>query len=221
VNGAQDLGGMMGFGPVVPERDEPPFHGEWEKRALAVTVAAGWLGEWNIDVARHARETIPPPRYLTSTYYEIWIEGLRKLLESRGLVGADELAAGRSLRPSRATARNAPAAADVAAILARGGPCARPAAAPARFAVGDRVRTLNIHPAGHTRLPRYARARTGTIERIHGAFVFPDSNAHGHGENPAWCYGVVFDGRELWGPQSDPLLTVSVDCWEPYLEAAP
>ena len=86
MNGAQDLGGMMGFGPVSPEPDEPAFHAEWEKRALAVTLACGGLGEWNIDMSRHARETLPPPEYLTSSYYEIWTKGLLKLLAARGLV---------------------------------------------------------------------------------------------------------------------------------------
>ncbi|MHB2165447.1 nitrile hydratase subunit beta [Alsobacter sp. R-9] len=221
MNGAQDLGGMMGFGPVVPEIDEPLFHAAWEKRALAVTIAAAGLGEWNLDVSRHARETLPPPEYLTSSYYEIWIKGLTKLLRARGLVDDDEIAAGRSLRLARATARPAMTAEAMEAALARGGPCSRPATTPARFAVGDLVRTLNIHPVGHTRLPRYARGKVGRIERVHGVFVFPDSNAHGKGEDPRWCYGVVFDGPELWGPGSDPTLSVSVDCWEPYLEPAP
>ena len=221
MNGAQDLGGMMGFGPVVPEPNEPLFHAPWERRALAVTIAAAGLGEWNLDVSRHARETLPPPEYLTSSYYEIWIKGLTKLLLARGLVTEDELAAGRSLRPAPPTARPALTAEAMAAGLAKGGPCSRPAASPARFAVGQQVRTRNINPTGHTRLPRYARGRTGVIERVHGAFVFPDSNAHGRGEDPQWCYGVVFDARELWGEDADPHLTVAVDCWEPYLEAVP
>ncbi len=221
MNGAQDLGGMMGFGPVMPEKDEPLFHAPWERRALAITIAAAGLGEWTLDLMRHARETIPPPEYLTSSYYEIWIKALTKVLVARGLIGEDELSEGRSLRPARPTARPALTAQAMAAGLARGGPCGRPAQAPARFGVGDRVRTLNIHPTGHTRLPRYARGRTGTVERVHGVFVFPDSNAHLNGEDPRWCYGVAFDGRELWGPQADPGMTVSVDCWEPYLEAGP
>lgn len=221
MNGAQDLGGMMGFGPVVPEPHEPPFHAEWEKRALAVTLACGALGEWNIDISRHARETLPPPEYLTSTYYEIWTKGLLKLLESRGLVARDELAAGHSLRHAPPTRRTALAADAVAAVLARGGPCDRPVDKPCRFQVGDKVRTRNINPTGHTRLPRYARGRIGVVERVHGGFVFPDTNAHGQGENPQWCYSVRFTGEELWGEGADPSLIVNVDCWEPYLEPAP
>jgi nitrile hydratase len=220
MNGAQDLGGMMGFGPVLPEPDEPPFHGEWEKCALAVTLAAGWLGEWNIDTSRHARESIPPPRYLTSTYYEIWLEGLTRLLAARGLVAEDEIQAGHALHATPPTRRPAPPAEAVPAILARGGPCDRPETTPARFSPGDRVRTLNIHPTGHTRLPRYARGKVGRIEHVHGVHVFPDTNAHGRGENPQWLYGVVFEAGELWGPQAEAGSTIHVDCWEPYLEPA-
>jgi nitrile hydratase len=220
MNGAQDLGGMMGFGPVVAEPDEPLVHGDWEKRALGVTLACGGLGLWSIDESRHDRESLPPPVYLTSSYYAIWTRGLTTLLERHGLVGADELAAGQSLRPAPATPKPAVTASAMAAALARGGPCRRESAGPARFALGDRVRTLNLHPTGHTRLPRYARGRTGVIEAVHGAFVFPDSSAHGAGENPHWCFGVVFSGTELWGAGADPTLSVCVDCWEHYLEPA-
>jgi hypothetical protein len=76
MNGAQDLGGMMGFGPIAPEPNEPVFHARWEKRALAVTLAAGACGVWSIDEARYARETLPPVKYLSKSYYDIWISGL-------------------------------------------------------------------------------------------------------------------------------------------------
>lgn len=218
MNGAQDLGGMMGFGPVQPETHEPVFHADWEKRALGLTLACGALGEWNIDISRHARETLHPADYLSSSYYEIWTKGLIKLLLARGMVDAAELAAGHSQHPARATKRPVLKAADVAGALARGGPADRPLAGAAAFAVGDRIRTRNIHPTGHTRLPRYARDKVGVIENIQGSYVFPDTNGHGAGENPQWLYSVVFDGRELWGDAADPTLTVAMDCWEPYLE---
>lgn len=217
MNGAQDLGGMMGFGPVRPEPEAVRFHAGWEKRALAVTLAAGALGQWNIDASRHARESLPPGEYLTSGYYEIWIKGLEKLLLERGLVTAEELRDGRmreagpALPPLRAEA--------VGPVLARGSPYDRPATAPPRFTAGDAVRTRNVNPAGHTRLPRYARGRSGVIERVHGVFVFPDSHAHGQGEAPQWLYTVRFTAAELWGEDADPMLTVSVDAWESYLEA--
>ncbi len=219
MNGAQDLGGMMGFGPVDPEQNEPLFHAPWERRVLGYTVALGAAGKWNIDMSRHARESLPPAEYLAASYYEIWTKGVERLVVKTGLVSEEELRLGRALNPpapiKRVLTRD-----DVPAVLARGGPTEREATGPARFAVGDRVRTRNMHPKGHTRLPRYARDREGVIERVHGAHVFPDTNAHGAGENPQWLYTVRFSGRELWGEEADPNLAVSIDAWESYLEPA-
>lgn len=219
MNGAQDLGGMMGFGPIAPEANEPLFHHEWEKRALAVTLAAGACGMWTIDASRHARETLPPADYLAKSYYDIWASGLEKLLLAAGMVSQDELKQGRALLPPRPVARRL-AAADVAGALAKGSPYDRPAQAPARYAPGDRIRTKIMHPRGHTRLPRYARGKRGVVEAVRGCFVFPDSNAHGAGENPQWCYTIEFTGEELWGESADPNSKISIDAWEPYLERA-
>lgn len=206
----------MGFGPVVPEPDESVFHAAWEKRAFALTLAAGFLGRWNIDMARSARESLPPARYLAASYYEIWALALERLLVDRGMVGADEIVAGRSLREPLAGV-NAVAANAVAAVLARGGPTERPPPAPARLTVGARVRARNIHPAGHVRLPRYVRGKLGEVVAVHGAHVFPDTHARGEGEQPQWLYTVAFDGAELWGPDTT-AGSVRVDCWESYLE---
>ncbi len=219
MNGAQDLGGMMGFGPVDPEKDEPWFHAEWERRAMGVTIAMGATGSWTIDMSRHARESLPPAEYLSSSYYEIWTKGVERLVVKTGLVGEEELRLGRALAPP-APIKRVLKPEDVPAVLARGGPADREATEPARFEVGDRVRTRNMHPRGHTRLPRYARGREGVIERVHGTHVFPDTNAHGEGENPQWLYTVRFSGRELWGEEADPTIVVSVDAWESYLEPA-
>ncbi len=221
MNGAQDLGGMMGFGPVMPEPNEPIFHGEWEKRALAITLASAALGEWNLDMGRHARETLPPGEYLTSSYYEIWTKALAKLLIARGMITPQELAEGRALVPPVATKKPRADAAAAAKALAAGSPYDRPKTAPARFAKGDVVRTKVMHPLGHTRLPRYARGKTGVVVAVHGVFAYPDTNAHGLGEQPHWCYGVSFTGREVWGPDAEPDLEIMVDCWEPYLEPTP
>lgn len=87
-----------------------------------------------------------------------------------------------------------------------------------RFHAGQRVRARNIHPAGHTRLPRYARGKTGVVDRIHGGYVFPDTTAHGLGENPQYVYSVRFAARELWGEQASPRDSVYVDLWDDYLE---
>ena len=217
MNGGQDLGGMMGFGPVVGESEGEYFHAEWERRAFALRLAAGALGEWNIDMARHANESLHPVDYLSSSYYEIWLKGLEKLILASGLATQEELAAGRALELAKPT-RPPLAAENVATALAKRTPYDRPPAAPARFAVGDQVRALNINPRGHTRLPRYARGKRGQIERIHGVFVFPDANAAGLGPHPQWLYLIRFSGLELWGRDGDPGLDVSVDAWEGYLE---
>jgi len=217
MNGAADMGGMMGFGPVLPEPEHVRFHAEWEKRVLALTLAMGATGQWNLDQSRAARESLPPPQYLAKSYYEIWLAGMEKLLAARGLVTGDEIAAGHALIPPTPLARILTAEA-VPAVLARGGPSERPATAPARFRISDRVRAKNMHPVTHTRLPRYVRGHVGAIERVHGTHVFPDSSAQGQGEQPQWLYTVRFAGRELWGEAGDPTLSVSVDAWESYLE---
>jgi nitrile hydratase subunit beta len=217
MNGPHDLGGQMGFGPVAPEQDEPYFHADWEKRALGLTLSCGAFGAWTIDESRHARENIPPASYLSASYYEIWIRALEVLLQRHGFVTDEELCAGQMLGQGAVPKRTLKADM-VAGVLAKGGPCDRPVEVPPRFVVGQRVRTININPIGHTRLPRYARARRGVVEAVQGGFVYPDDNAHGRGENPQWVYTVVFDGPEIWGEGADPTLTVSIDAWESYLE---
>ena len=220
MNGAQDLGGMMGFGPVVPEPEKPLFHDEWEKRALAITLACGALGQWPGDRGRYVRETLPPIEYLTSSYYEIWTKALLKLLLAEGLITPEEWAAGEVLSPAIKTKRPTLSAERVAPLLAAGTPYNRTPIAPAKFKVGDKVRTIVAHPTTHTRLPRYARGKTGVIIDVHDVFVFPDSLAHGKGDDPQWCYGVRFEGPELWGQDSDPSLEVVIDLFEPYLRVS-
>lgn len=211
-----DLGGQGGHGRVLPEPEGELFHASWEPRALALTLAMGSTGSWNLDMGRSARETLPD--YAQLSYYALWIRGLQRLMAERGLVGEDEVAAGRMLREPKPVARVL-AAADVPRVLATGGSTLRTASSPARFSAGDRVHTRAGDVAHHTRLPRYARGKSGRVERLHGAHVFPDTNAQGLGEQPQWLYTVVFDARELWGDAAVPGLTVSIDAWEPYLEA--
>lgn len=213
-----DLGGRIGFGPVVPEKDEPWFHADWERRALALTLAMGATGSWTIDQSRAAREQTPG--YLGMSYYKIWTEGLERLMLERGLVTPADLAAGHAVDPALPVRRRL-AAADVAATLARGGPTERESSIPARFAVGDRVRTHRIDPPpGHTRLPRYVQGQVGTVTHRHGVHVFPDASAAGSGEAPQWLYTVRFSGPDLFGPGTDPTVSVSVDAWDSYLEPA-
>lgn len=208
-----DLGGSTGHGPVEPEPDEVVFHHRWEARALALTLAAGAPGGWNIDMSRRARETLPD--YSSKSYYEIWTAALERLVVEHRLVSPAELDAGRAATPGD-PGRRVLVADQVATALARGGPADREPTAPARFAVGDRVRTRSGSVNHHTRLPAYVAGRGGTIERVHGAHVFPDANAHGLGEQPQWLYTVVFDAIDLWDDAA-PGQRVSVDAWEPYL----
>jgi nitrile hydratase subunit beta len=217
VNGAHDVGGLHGFGPVQPDPDEPVFHHEWEKRLLALHVGMGLAGSWTPDDYRHARESLPPAEFLTATYYETVLAGLERTATAHGFVAPDELAAGRSRRTSEPPPRPlSPDAVDD--VLRQGSPSVREAAHPARFAVGDPVRAKNMHPVTHTRLPRYVRGHVGVITAVHGCHALPDSRAHGGGDDPQWLYTVRFTGSELWGPDADPTVSVSIDAFEPYLE---
>ena len=219
MNSVHDMGGMHGMGPIVEERNEPVFHDEWEGRIFALNLAMGAWRKWNIDASRHAREMIPPAEYLRMTYYERWVSGLVELIVKSGLATRDEI---ESATPAAGSAKAVPAANPNQALarIATGLPAKRNVDVPARFKVGQRVRTHNMHPVGHTRLPRYARGRSGTINRDHGVFVFPDTNAHFLGERPQHVYSVCFAGRELWGAQAREKDSVYVDLWDDYLEPA-
>jgi nitrile hydratase subunit beta len=218
MNGVHDMGGMDGFGQVEPEADEPVFHAEWEGRVMAMMRAMGYAGAWNIDMSRASRENLPPDVYLTSSYYRKWALGMEDLLVERGLAAADELAAGHALQPGKPLKRKLTP--ELVENTLHRGSFARDAQAPARFKPGERVRMKNIHPATHTRLPRYVRGHVGVVELLHGVHVFPDSAVLGKGDDPQWLYTVRFDARELWGEAADPTVTVSIDAFEPYLEPA-
>ena len=219
MNGIHDLGGMHGFGPVVPEENEPVFHDRWEQRVFALNLAMAATGAWNIDQGRFAREDRPALDYLKKSYFELWLAGLERLLRERHLAGAEELAAGRALAPAPPL-KHRLTAAEVGPSLAAGSSFERPPVTPARFRPGELVRAKALHPTGHTRLPRYVRGHLGRIHQVNGVHVFPDANAKGLGEDPQWLYTVRFEGRELWGEFSDPALAVCLAAWEPYLEPA-
>jgi nitrile hydratase subunit beta len=217
-NTIHDMGGMHGFGPVEVEPNEPVFHEEWEGRVLAMALAMDCAGLWTIDGARASLEILPPLSYLASSYYQRWCLGLEKRIVAHGLVKEDEIKAGKSLRPGRQLNRIL-SVADAPNVLTRGN-FERPAPALARFKHGDGVRTRNINPATHTRLPRYARGKFGTVEVIRGCHVYPDTAAIGAGDDPQWLYTVVFSARELWGEAADPQIKVSIEAFEPYLDPA-
>jgi nitrile hydratase len=226
MNGAHDLGGMHGFGPVVPEPDEPVFHAAWERRAFGLTLAMSAWGRWNLDMSRSVREQMPPADYLATSYYEHWLFGLERLLVDHGFLAPDELA--RVRRGEPAEVPNAPTVQDgalgpedVPRMLDRRRGARLDDAVPPAFQVGQWVRARNIHPIGHTRVPRYVRGRRGVVAIDHGVFIFPDTHAAGEGKKPQHVYSVRFAAQELWGPAASARDSVYVDLWDDYLEAAP
>lgn len=208
-----DLGGRTDGGPVVRDPHEPAFHAPWEREAFALTLAMGATGQWNLDMSRAARETLPD--YPALGYYAIWFEALQRLLLERGLVAPEELGGTPSAQPPRPLARVLRAEA-VPEALRRGAPTERAPQAPARFAPGDFVRTRDHPVPHHTRLPAYARGRRGTVMQRHGVHVLPDHHAQGLGEAPTWLYRVRFEAAELWGTETS-ACSVTLDLWEPYL----
>jgi nitrile hydratase len=219
MDGVHDMGGMDGFGKVEAEPNEPMFHAAWEGRVMAMVRAMGAAGAFNIDTSRFYRESLPPHVYLSSSYYRKWLLGLENNLVAKNFVSRRELEVGHAQDPAKPLKRGKFTTGDVERIMVRG-KFGRDAQAPALFKAGDKVRARNIHPATHTRLPRYVRGHVGVVDRDHGVHVFPDSASIDAGENPQWLYTVVFDGRELWGEESDPTVKVSIDAFEPYLERA-
>jgi len=215
-NTIHDMGGMHGFGPVEEEANEPVFHTKWESRVYAMNRAMGPLRLWTIDEGRAAQEALHPAVYTNASYYQRWLLGLEARALQHGLVTKDELASGKAIeendRPNRIFK------AEDAAGLTRSSFDRDPQGEPV-FKAGDRVRTLNIHPPSHTRLPRYARDKIGEVEAVRGCHVFPDSVANGKGDDPQWLYTVVFDGQVLWGPDAEIGLKVSIEAFEPYIEA--
>jgi nitrile hydratase len=220
MNGAHDLGGMHGLGPInaEPEAQEPVFHAEWERRVFGLVLTTAGLGQWNLDMVRHARERQHPVDYLRHSYYENWLAGLETLLRESGLVTAEELASGKPEQVAKEELRSLVLKPDaVAGILAHGSPSALPAESVPKFQPGDRVRAKNRHPVGHTREPRYVRGRVGIIHEYHGAHLFPDLSSTGV-PTGRHLYTVRFEAAELWGESADPNQSVHVDLWEDYLE---
>jgi nitrile hydratase len=217
VNGIHDLGGMHGFGRVELEPDEPVFHARWEGRVFGLRILAGLRLGGNIDEGRHWIERLDPVRYLADGYYGRWLASLEDRLRDLEVLRPGELEA-RVAGGSAAAAPLPPLPPLPAPRPAPAHPFVRVLERPPAFAVGDRVRTRNHQPAGHTRLPAYARSRRGVVARVHPACVFPDTNAHHAGEEPQHVYAVRFTCSELFGEGAEPGTFVHLDCFEPYLE---
>jgi nitrile hydratase subunit beta len=192
VDGIHDLGGRHGFGGSLAVRDEATFHDDWERRVFGTVLALAAARCFNVNVFRHALERVDPVTYLADGYFGRWLAAVRLLVDEGRVVP------GRVADPS----------------------AARAVARAPRFAVGDAVRTRNLHPAGHTRLPGYARGKRGTVVLVQGGWVLPDTSAHDLGEHPEHAYAVRFEGSELWGDAAEPGTCVHLDCFESYLEPA-
>jgi len=219
MNGVHDMGGQTCFGQIDPEEDEPIFHADWERRVFALSIAsASAFG--SIDRRRHALETLDPAEYLASSYYERWLARLENLLVEDGLATVDELLSGKALNMLSDPNPFTPLDIDAGtSIVEQGRPSTRNSGrTEPQFSPGEKVRARNIHPAGHTRLARYVRGRSGVIAAQHGTHCYPDSNAHGDGETPQPLYSVRFAARELWGPPASAKDCVFIDLWEDYLE---
>jgi nitrile hydratase len=222
MDGIHDLGGKSGFGKVVIEPNEPAFHARWEARLFPIIRAAMAAGaRTSVDQFRHAIERIDPIAYLTHGYYGRWLGGIENLLVEGGVLTREEIdarvvarggspndlvASRPSPNPDRASGPSEPSA-------------YRGRARKPRFKDGASVITRTHAVPGHTRLPAYVRGRRGRIESEHGCWVYPDSVAHGRGEDPQPLYTVVFDGAELWGEGAEAGTTVRIDLFEPYLTA--
>jgi len=217
MNGIHDMGGMQDMGPVRAEKDEPVFHAPWEGRMFAMTLAVD--GDWTEPGFRYQVELIPPGDYLRMKYYEKWLTALTAKMLETGLITQAELDSGRPAGgpPPKYELLKAE---QVASEIADGGTASRDVPAVARFHVGQAVRARNIHPAGHTRLPRYARGRQGTIVRDHGVFAFPDVHVRPSDDKPQHVYSVRFSARELWGEQAHSADAVYIDLWDDHLEPA-
>ena len=199
--------------------------------AVALTLAAGGLGQWNLDMSRHARERLAPVDYARFTYYEKWIAALADLLVDTGVLSAEDLATAGSAATDETTGAEHPLSARrlraeaVPGVLARGGPADREGAGAAAFEPGQSVRTRRpaanrLVDGGHTRLPAYAAGVEGRVQRCHGAHVLPDSNAHRLGEAPEPLYSVAFAAGDLWADAEHPRDEVILDLWQSYLEPA-
>lgn len=219
MDGIHDMGGMDGFGKVDAPPSEPAFHGDWEGRVMAMNRALVVSKEWNIDEGRYGIEILPAHLYLMTSYYERWFLRLENMCVEAGLVTRAEITAGHAAGPGRALKGDPLTPANVGKTYKRGAFERQPREA-AKFKVGDRVRTRNMHPRSHTRLPRFVRGHVGIVDRVHGAHVYPDLAVAEQREVPEWLYTVKFDHCEIWGPDGDPSVEISVDAFEPYLEPA-
>jgi nitrile hydratase subunit beta len=208
VNGAHDMGGMHGFGPIVVEEDEPVYHAPWERTVAGTMYGLFATGRFAVDQLRRNIERQPPAAYLSQSYYERWLHALGRMVVEAGLVSEDELEAGVS----------DPSAGPLPEPTWTPTP-APPGEAP-RFRPGDRVRARMRQPTAHTREPRYVRGRVGTVTHHYGGEPLPELAGEGI-RREEHLYRVRFEATELWGPEAPGRDSLYIDLVESYLEPAP
>ena len=225
MNGIHDMGGLHGFGPVPAEEDKAVFHSRWESRAYAMTQVLDTMGIWNLDEHRHEIELMDAAAYLTVSYYGRWLFAMERLLDRKNILRRAEVERrigemaddAYTPAPVKSTEREWPLK-DGQKI--RWGAWRHEEQVYPRFAVGQRVRVRNLHPAGHTRVTAYTRGRVGTVTVVNAqAWVLPDTRAHNAGENLQSVYTVRFAATDLWGPQAETNSWNYIDLSENHLEA--
>jgi nitrile hydratase len=211
------MGGTSGWGALhPPKQDEKVFADTWQGRAFALTLESVRISGRNLDAARHAMERLDREAYLNDGYYGRWLNAAELMLVESGILASGAIEArARKLRGERVEEPPIPAPNKPDYAPTAAGSLRTVETSPG-FAVGDRVRTRSTPSPGHTRLPRYARGHTGTVEVVQPAAVLPDTHAHFEGENPQYVYSVRFDSRELWGHEAEPF-TLTIELFESYL----
>jgi nitrile hydratase beta subunit len=222
VDGVHDMGGMHGFGRVVEPGSELPYHERWEPRIFAIQMLVGLEGLGAGPGGRAVREEMDPADYLAAPYYERWLYSAEQRLLRKGTITPGELErvmerleAGESVPVHRDAAMAERILADLRSVYPM-----HPPPPEVRFDRGDRVRVKRMHPAGHTRCPRYARGAAGVVESVRGADRLPDRAVYGEQVAPEPVYCVSFRSQDLWGASEETPWTVMLDLWDSYLEPA-
>jgi nitrile hydratase len=222
MDGVHDMGGMHGFGSVVEPGGELAYHERWEPRVFAIQMLVGVEGLGSGPGGRSVREEMDPADYLAASYYERWLFSAELRLLRKGTIAPGEvesmmerLEAGEPVPAHHDSAMAERILADVTATFPMDPP---PDAA--RFAPGQRVRVKRMHPAGHTRCPRYVRGVVGVIEGVRGADRLPDRAVYGEKVDSEPVYSITFGSEDLWGPSQESPWRVSLDVWDSYLEPA-
>jgi nitrile hydratase len=220
MDGVHDMGGMHGFGPVVVSGGELAYHEPWEPRVFAIQMLVGTEGLGAGPGGRAVREEMEPGDYLAASYYERWLFSAERRMERKGTIApgeVDKMMERLQNGESVPTHRDPAIAERILADLRATNPMDPPPEG-SRFARGEPVRVKRMHPAGHTRCPRYVRGVCGVVESVRGADRLPDRAVYGEDVTPEPVYSVAFRSSDLWGPPDGRPWTVLLDLWESYLE---